>query len=103
MRHLLAFALLAQHSHNPPDRWIGADKIKHFLLSAMVESLTTSAARSAGAGRATSQRIGAGITMTVGVGRELHDARVGKGASVKDLTWDAAGGVAAASLLNGAR
>ena len=100
MRHLLAFALLA---HPPGDRWLGADKVKHFLLSAMVESITASAARSVGAVRGTSQRVGAGLTIAVGVGRELHDARVGKGASIKDLAWDAAGGIAAAALLNGAR
>jgi uncharacterized protein YfiM (DUF2279 family) len=100
MRHLIALAFLAQP---PGDHWLGADKVKHFLLSAMVESIGASAARAVGAGRATSQGVGAGLTIAVGVGRELHDVRVGKGASIKDLAWDAAGGIAAASLLNGAR
>ena len=100
MRHVLAFALLIQP---PGDRWFGADKVKHFLLSAMVESLSVSAARAAGVAPRSARVVGAAVTAGVGVGRELHDIRVGKGLSVKDLAWDGIGGVAAASLLNGAR
>jgi uncharacterized protein YfiM (DUF2279 family) len=100
MRHLIALAFLAQP---PGDHWLGADKVKHFLLSAMVESIGVSAARAAGASAKSSHVVGGILTAGVGIGREVHDVRVGKGMSVTDLTWDAAGGIAAASLLNGAR
>lgn len=102
MRTLLALALLARPPA-PPDHWFGADKLKHFLLSAMVETLVSSAAREAGLSSRSAHVVAATTTAGVGLGRELHDVRVGKGLSVRDLTWDAAGGVAAASLVNGAR
>jgi putative lipoprotein len=106
MGFVVALALLA--GRTPPraidhDPWLGADKIKHFLLSAMLESMGTSAARAGGMKRGPALGVGTALTFTVGVGREAHDVRIGKGFSVKDLTWDVAGGVAAASLLNGSR
>jgi hypothetical protein len=38
------------------------------------------------------------VTAAVSIGKEVHDARSGGDASVKDLIWDA-GGAAGASLL----
>jgi putative lipoprotein len=101
MLPLLALALTL--APPPRDHWFAADKVKHFLLSAMVESVTYSASRALGADRRPAVMIGAGLTIAVGVGRELHDQHVGKGASGRDLVWDALGGLAAASLMNGTR
>jgi uncharacterized protein YfiM (DUF2279 family) len=87
----------------PGPRWFGADKLKHFLMSAMIQSAAYSTARAAGVERSTSQAIGGAATATFGVVKEIHDRRSRKPFSVEDLVWDAAGGVAAASLLNGTR
>jgi uncharacterized protein YfiM (DUF2279 family) len=38
-------------------------------------------------------------TAAVGVGKEIHDARTGGDASVRDLVWDAAGAGAVTVLL----
>jgi putative lipoprotein len=83
----------------PRDGWFGTDKVKHFFMSAFVQSATFSAARAAGASGRAAQATGALATTVVGIGREVHDRRRGRIFSVKDLAWDAAGGVAAASLL----
>jgi len=97
---LVTAALLAWPS---PGRWFGADKLKHFLLSAMMQSTVYSGARAAGADHAASQAIGGAVVLSFGVLKELHDRRVGKPFSIEDLGWDAAGGLTAAALLNGAR
>ena len=85
------------------NRWFGADKVKHFLMSALVQSATYSAGRVARIDRGTSQLIGGGAVMATGVWKEFHDRRAGKPFSVEDLVWDASGGFAAAALLNGTR
>ena len=87
----------------PRDGWFGTDKVKHFFMSAFVHSATFSIARSVGASNSTAQVTGAVATGIVGVGREVYDRRRGRIFSVKDLAWDAAGGVAAASLLSRTR
>jgi uncharacterized protein YfiM (DUF2279 family) len=43
------------------------------------------------------------VTLTVGVGKELYDRHVKGDFSLRDLTWDAAGGGAASLLLSRAR
>lgn len=84
-------------------RWFGADKIKHFLMSALVQSTAFSAARAAGVKRPNAQIVGGVSTTSIAFLKELHDRRTGKPFSVADLVWDAGGGVAAAALLNGTR
>ena len=101
IRELATVILLA----SPPrgDRWIGTDKVKHFFMSAFVQSAAFSVARAAGASHSSAQAIGGVTTGALGIGREVHDKRVGKIFSVKDLAWDAAGGVSAAALLRRTR
>lgn len=82
------------------DRWFGADKAKHFFLAAFVQSVSFSGFRAAGLGRNASL-IGATITTSaVSVGKELYDARTGGDPSLKDLTWDIGGMLAAGLLLH---
>ena len=100
IRELTMAALLAAP---PRDGWFGTDKVKHFFMSAFVQSASFSAARAFGASNSSAQAIGGITTTAVGIGREVHDRRHGKIFSVKDLTWDAAGGVAAAALLRRSR
>jgi len=87
----------------PPGGWFGADKVKHFLMSALVHSTAFSIARSLGAKRSAAQVAGAFGAITIGVGKELNDRRVGKPFSVGDLLWDGAGAASAAALLNRSR
>jgi len=83
------------------DSWFGVDKIKHFFMSAFIESLTYSALQAAGVNRRPALGGAIGVTMAVGVGREVHDKRTpGNIFSVRDLTWDAVGAGAGAVLLS---
>ena len=83
------------------ESWFGSDKIKHFFLSAFVESVAFSFAQVAGANRRTALASGIGAAAVVGLGREIHDKRTpGKWFSYRDLAWDAAGIGSAALLLS---
>ena len=82
------------------DSWFGADKIKHFFMSAFIESVTYSALQAARVNHRAALGSAIGVTMAVGVGREIHDKRTpGNIFSVRDLTWDAVGATAGAVLL----
>lgn len=81
----------------------GADKVKHFFMSAFVHSVSFAVARAVGADRSNAQLVAGISSMSVGLLKEVRDARVGTGFSVPDLVFDAAGALAAAALLNGTR
>ena len=82
------------------DSWFGVDKIKHFFMSAFIESLTYSALQTARVNHRTAMGGAIGVTMAIGVGREIHDKRTpGNIFSVRDLTWDAIGATAGAVML----
>jgi len=86
-----------------PDAWVGADKVKHFLMSALIQSSAYSVARGARLTRSNAQPVAGVISGTFGVAKEVRDRRRSKVFSVKDLVWDGAGALAAAALLNGTR
>ena len=100
MKALLVAATLVAP---PKDRWFGVDKVKHLFVSAFVQSAAFSAARGAKLSVSNAQAVAGVTTAIAGIGREVHDKRLGKPFSFKDLTWDAAGGLAAAALLNKTR
>jgi uncharacterized protein YfiM (DUF2279 family) len=81
------------------DHWFGADKAKHFFISAFVESITYSALRSAHMRHDPALIAASTLTLGVGVGKELYDHHSYGLFSVKDLTWDVAGNAAAATVL----
>ena len=81
------------------DSWWGPDKIKHFFISAFIESLAFSALQAIGAGRDAAFAGALGTTAAFALGREIHDKRTKGIFSVPDLTWDAAGGGAALLVL----
>ena len=90
----------AQATHaRPRDSWFGADKIKHFFMSAFIESLTFSGLQAAGAHRNAAFAGAVGVTAAFGIGKEFHDKRKGEFFSIRDLTWDAAGAGAAVVML----
>jgi putative lipoprotein len=99
---LLVFSLHASPSAAPtaaPDRWFGADKVKHFFSSAFVQSASYGVLRGLGAGHAAALGGASAATATVAIGKEVYDGRTGGDASAKDLVWDAAGAMAMSALL----
>ncbi|HKG96032.1 MAG TPA: hypothetical protein VKA84_29230 [Gemmatimonadaceae bacterium] len=94
---LLALSLAA---NRPADSWWGPDKIKHFFMSAFVQSVSYSALRLTRLDRGPSIAGATVVTAAVGVGRELHDRRTKGLFSVPDLAWDAAGAGAASLVLS---
>jgi uncharacterized protein YfiM (DUF2279 family) len=86
------------------DSWFSPDKIKHFFMSAFIESVTYSALQGARVNHRAALGGAIGVTMAIGVGREIHDKRTpGNIFSVRDLTWDAVGATAGAVLLSQTR
>jgi len=81
------------------DRWLGRDKVKHFLTSAFVQSVAYASLQAAGAQRRPAPAGASVATMGAGVAKEVVDRRRGGPFSVRDLTWDAAGAGAATLLL----
>jgi putative lipoprotein len=82
------------------DSWFGMDKIKHFFLSAFIESVSYSALQAAHVKRRPALTGAIGVTAAFGVAREIHDKRTpGKWFSYQDLTWDALGIAAGAAML----
>lgn len=93
--------LCAQVAPPHQDSWLGIDKIKHFFMSAFIESLTYSALQAARVNHRAALGGAIGVTLGFGVGREIHDKRTpGNIFSVRDLTWDAIGTAAGAVLLS---
>ncbi|HEY7234207.1 MAG TPA: hypothetical protein VH539_08665 [Gemmatimonadaceae bacterium] len=90
--------------HPGGDRWFAPDKVKHFFMGAFVQSVSYSAFRATGARHDSSLLVATGVTAAVSVGKELWDVRTGGSASMRDLTWDAAGaGMATVVLEHSAR
>ncbi|HVF40147.1 MAG TPA: DUF2279 domain-containing protein [Gemmatimonadaceae bacterium] len=91
---------------NPPDQhapgrdaWTGPDKVKHFFISAFIESFAFATLRAAGAEQNTALAAGLAVTAAAATGRELHDRKTKGIFSIPDLLWDAAGAAAAFLLL----
>jgi len=86
------------------DSWFSPDKIKHFFMSAFIESVTYSALQAARVNHRPALGGAIGVTMAIAVGREIHDKRTpGNIFSVRDLAWDAVGASAGAVLLSQTR
>ncbi len=82
---------LPVHSLTPRDTFLGPDKVKHFLLSAFIESVGFSGMQMIGANRSTSLAAATAVAAAAGITRELHDGRTKGLFSLGDLTWDALG------------
>lgn len=85
------------------DGWFGADKMKHFFMSAFIQSVTYSSVRAAGASHDGAYLSATAATVGFGIGREIYDGRVKRAFSYKDLVWDGAGLAAGMILVNNAR
>ena len=88
---------MAQH---PADQWLGADKVKHFFTSALIQSLAYSVTQVTTKGSRSSLLFSASVaTAAVGIGKEVYDRRSYGHFSVRDLAWDAAGAGTASLML----
>jgi putative lipoprotein len=84
-----------------PDSWFAIDKVKHFFMSAFIESVSYSALQAAHANYRPALAGAIGITAAFGLGKEIHDYRNPKNHfSIKDLSWDAIGAGAGVVLLS---
>ena len=78
--------------HHADDAWTGQDKAKHFVLSAALSAAATHAAAEHSDRRGHQAAIGIGVSLTLGTGKELRDARGGgSGFSWRDIAYDVAG------------
>lgn len=98
LHFMLALSLSA-----PGDRWFGADKAKHFFVGAFVQSVSYTGLRVAGVNHQTSLIAASATTVTVALGKEVHD-RGGRGTpSARDFVWGVAGAAAVTPLLAATR
>lgn len=81
------------------DSWSGPDKIKHFFISAFIESLAFGGLQASGAERNTAFAGAIATTAAFALAREVYDKRTKGIFSIPDLTWDAAGAGAALLVL----
>ncbi len=102
MKSALVFSLAFGPAGDAPrDPWFGADKVKHFLVSAFTQSVAYSALQAAGVDRTPALAGATAITLGVGLGKELVDHRTGGWASGRDIAWNLAGmGAASVVLVN---
>jgi len=73
------------------DSWWGRDKALHFGVSAALGAAGYGLSSLVFEDRAVRVAASAGLALAAGIGKELYDASGHGTASVKDLTWDAAG------------
>ena len=90
----------ARWQQRAPDRWLGADKAKHFLLAGFAQSVGYASLRVSGAPHGGATIGAAGVTISLATLKELRDRRTYGHFSVRDLVWSAAGAGAAAALLS---
>lgn len=96
---MIAHVALALSLTAPPDKWFGADKLKHFFIGAFTQSVAYSAMQ-AGRVRHDKALVGAwAVTATVSIAKEIRDYRSYGLFSVRDLAWDGAGATAATLIL----
>ena len=96
-------ALMLATSLSLGDPWFGADKVKHFFMTAFVHSVTYSTVRLTNADHRSSMVGAAAMSAVFGIGKELYDRRRGGVFSTRDLVWDAAGAGSAAVVLTQTR
>jgi len=84
----------------PADNWIGADKVKHFFTSALIQSLAYSVTQVTTKGPRSSLLLSASVaSAAAGIGKEMYDRRSYGHFSVRDLAWDAVGAGTASLML----
>lgn len=88
-----------QERAHAPDEWLARDKVKHFVVSAVIQGAGHSVLRANGYDYREAAWTAGAITLGVGVGKELWDRSRGRPFSAKDLGADALGGGTGAVLI----
>ena len=89
--------LLAMHTApvqrpaRAPDRWIAEDKARHMITSMVVVGFGYSGARLVSLEGNDALIAAAAGAAAASILKEVHDKRVGKPFSLRDLAWDAIG------------
>jgi uncharacterized protein YfiM (DUF2279 family) len=100
MNLLFCLCLSLSVPQEPRDRWIGEDKLKHFLSSFAATTLSAGGARMVGMDARTAAWVGAGAGASLGVWKEARDFRSPTGTlSFRDLVWDGAGVAAGTAVM----
>lgn len=84
----------------PRDEWFAVDKVQHFAMAYGTAMFGYGVLRGAGASHADAQTAALAGSLAAGLGKELFDHGRGGPFSLKDLTWDALGTLAAWGLLS---
>ena len=100
MRALVLAFSLSLGGHHGGDKWLAPDKLKHFFMSAFVETASYGALRAVRVDHHDALVSAAGIAVSVGVAKEVHDQWTGEGFSMRDLSWDLGGTAAGAAFLS---
>lgn len=94
-----SFQFGAPPERSPEDPWLGRDKLYHFVGSAVIQGAGHALGRAVGLDYREAAWTAAGVTLTVGLSKELHDRAQGRFFSWRDLAADAAGGGSAAVVV----
>lgn len=87
----LALAPPAAAQKREPDKWLGTDKVKHFIMAGFVYGISHASLQFVRAGEG-QQQAGAGVSAVVfSLGKEVYDKRRGSVISARDIIWDGAG------------
>jgi len=84
----------------PRDEWFAVDKVQHFAMAYGTAMFGYGVLRGAGASHTDAQAAALATSLAAGLGKELFDHARGGPFSLKDLTWDALGTLAAWGLLS---
>jgi uncharacterized protein YfiM (DUF2279 family) len=97
---VFAFAFLTGGAPKPRDAWFARDKLLHFTVSAVVQSVGYAVFEKGARYPVAIQRASL-VTLGVGAGKEVYDWRHPKrhDASWRDLAWDGVGGAAATIVI----
>ncbi len=108
MKFALVFVLFSGSFGAPPERaprdpWFGRDKLYHVVGSALIQGAGHALGRSAGLDYREAAWTAAGLTLSAGVAKELHDRADGRFFSWRDLAADAAGAATGAVVVRQTR
>lgn len=93
-------ARVEQEGTTPRDEWFAVDKVQHFAMAYGTAMFGYGVLRGAGASHGDARAGAIAGSLAAGIGKELFDQARGGPFSLKDLTWDVLGTLAAWGLLS---
>jgi putative lipoprotein len=76
------------------DPWVSTDKIGHFCASGLIAGAATAAAHAEGGNADEAFLVGMGVTLSIGLAKEIYDGHFHNRWSWKDIMWNVLGGLA---------